>query len=512
MSLSLAHRGASPWLKAALTFGLVVLADVLLSDEMAGSTLALLPLAALASVVVAHAALRRDRRALAALAAAAFAILLLADRPNLVGWVMAWTALAVAVLSPRAPNDESAVQWAVRLLWVGLAGLLAPFKDALRMMERRIKGSFLRAVLASILPVAGGAVFFCLFALANPIIDHWLDAWRLPALSFPRLLIWIVFTFAGWTLLRPRGLRRKARSAAARPVSFSIGGSIVASLLVFNAIFALQNILDVAFLWSGAPLPDGVTFAEYAHRGAYLLIVTALLAGAFVLVFLRPGAPEAERPLIRRLVTLWVAQNLVLVASSALRTLDYVEAYGLTRLRISALAWMALVALGLVLICARLLRNRSAAWLVNWNFAAMVATLIAAAVIDLAVPAATWNVRHAREVAGRGPSLDLCYLAELGDAAILPLIEIERTPTSPALRNTATSLRLRQIEHLRQRQGDWRTWTWRGQRRLAAAEQELAIYLLPDSRSGPTLDCDWTRPPALLPPAPPLTPPAETRS
>ena len=54
--------------------------------------------------------------------------------------------------------------------------------------------------------------------------------------------------------------------------------------------------------------------------------VTALLAGLFVLVFLRPGsATVASRP-IRVLVTVWIVQNLLLVASTAHRAIDYVEA------------------------------------------------------------------------------------------------------------------------------------------------------------------------------------------
>lgn len=96
-------------------------------------------------------------------------------------------------------------------------------------------------------------------------------------------------------------------------------------------------------------MPKGVTLAEYAHRGAYPLIVTALLAALFVIVTLRPGSSTAAMPAIRKLVVLWIAQNIVLVGSSIVRTFDYVEAYSLTILRISALAWMVLVAVGLVL-------------------------------------------------------------------------------------------------------------------------------------------------------------------
>ena len=36
--------------------------------------------------------------------------------------------------------------------------------------------------------------------------------------------------------------------------------------------------MDAAWLWGLAPLPEGLTLASYAHRGAYPLVVTALLA------------------------------------------------------------------------------------------------------------------------------------------------------------------------------------------------------------------------------------------
>ena len=68
------------------------------------------------------------------------------------------------------------------------------------------------------------------------------------------------------------------------------------SLVLFNLLFAVQTVMDVHYLWRGAALPDGMTYATYAHRGAYPLIVTALLAAGFVLVAMRPAAtPSARR-------------------------------------------------------------------------------------------------------------------------------------------------------------------------------------------------------------------------
>src|SRR3546814_12605508 len=114
------------------------------------------------------------------------------------------------------------------------------------------------------------------------------------------------------------------------------------TLFPYTTLFRSQNALDIAFLWSGAALPGHVTLAEYAHRGAYTLIATALLAGLFVLVVLRPGEAATRSPRVRGLVVLWIAQNVLLVASSILRTGDYIAAYGLTSFRIEALAWVGL--------------------------------------------------------------------------------------------------------------------------------------------------------------------------
>ena len=80
--------------------------------------------------------------------------------------------------------------------------------------------------------------------------------------------------------------------------------------MLFNLIFAVQTLLDLTYLWNGADLPSGMTHAEYAHRGAYPLVVTVLLAGAFALIS-RPFT-DGNRPL-RVLLALWIGQNVMLV-------------------------------------------------------------------------------------------------------------------------------------------------------------------------------------------------------
>ncbi|MEG8029464.1 DUF4173 domain-containing protein [Sphingomonas aerolata] len=232
--------------------------------------------------------------------------------------------------------------------------------------------------------------------------------------------------------------------------------TLTLSLLTFNTIFAVENVLDIVFLSSGAGLLSGVTMADYAHRGAYSLIVTALLAGVFVLLALRPGSAAAASPRVRRLVTVWLVQNRLLVASSALRTLDYVDAYGMTVLRLSALARMGLVATCLALIGWRLLVDRSAAWLINANALAAVTVLVTASVVDLGAVAAAWNVRTALEMGKAGPPRDLCYMGRLGPSSLVSLATLEQHAREPQLRDRLTYLRWERQTETAGAQADWR--------------------------------------------------------
>jgi hypothetical protein len=350
-----------------------------------------------------------------------------------------------------------------------------------------------------VLPVTGSLVFGALFAVANPLIGNALNRVELPSLwsAVFHGVFWCAVIAIVWPSLRPWSVRLDRLPGTAVAVPSLPMATLRLSLLAFNALFAVQNALDIAFLWSGAPLPAGVTLADYAHRGAYTLIATALLAGAFVLVAFTPGSPAARSATIRRLVVLWVTQNVLLVASSILRLLDYIAAYSLTELRIAALAWMALVAVGLVLVAVRLSGERTTAWLINANAAAAAIVLLLASVVDLGAVSASWNVRHARA----GDQLDLCYLNRLDDSALLPLIELERRAGGPVLRDRARYLRQGAMDGLEHEQADWHSWSWRGARRLAAARaltvgMPATLRPFPNGRS-----CDGS----INPPPPQIT-------
>ena len=511
MSLSRRPRDLSFALKASAALALVVVADLLFWGHDIGSAVGGFALLVTLAATALHPAARRDRKAGWALLSATVLSLVLAWAPSSMAWVLFWATLSLAVLLPRAARFDDAWRWTQRLVAQAVVSLAGPWLDLARARKtnraaQAWNGRAAGALLA--LPVVGGGVFLALFAAANPVIATALSALRFPAFSadlFFRALFWLIVLTLAWGVLRPR--RRRALPVGKTKATVAIAGvsvaSVTLSLIVFNALFALQNGLDAVILWGGAGPPAGLSLAQYAHRGAYPLIATALLAGLFVLVALDPRRPTAKVPLIRILVVAWVAQNLFLVASSILRTVDYVEAYSLTRLRIAALVWMVLVGLGLVLICWRMLRGRSGAWLINANAAAALVVLTAGCVVDLGAVAAAWNVRHAREVGGKGPELDVCYLGDLGPSALVSLVALERASTSPDLIDRVAWVRERALIDLRAQQADWRAWTVRDGLRLSRVEAMAREHPLARSTPAYQRQCDG-RPVAPPPePAPP---------
>lgn len=288
---------------------------------------------------------------------------------------------------------------------------------------------------AWVIPAALSAVFVGLFALANPVMQRGLseawDAiqWRITGLgewlSLGRMVLWLLTAAAVWGLLRvrlrtPRSPGKNATDGRAiRQLDRVTGTSLVVRCLVlFNAVFVVQTLLDARYLYSGAALPDGMTYAEYAQRGAYPLVATALLAGLFVLLTFRPGGAAQRSVWCRRLVGLWVAQNIVLMASAAWRLNLYVEVYSLTRWRVAAAVWMLLVAIGFAWLIWRIVAGRDNGWLLQRVTLTAAVVLYAVCLVDVDRHIADFNVTHCAEVGGEGQPIDLAYLEALGPAAL----------------------------------------------------------------------------------------------
>src|SRR5439155_5377343 len=329
------------------------------------------------------------------------------------------------------------------------------------------------------IPVVLGGIFVFLLVSANPLLEKWISLLNpgntASYVSLGRVLFWTVALSIVWPFIHVRWSGKREVPALADAAALAQGmpsgrndffgvATILRSLILFNFLFAVQTVLDVAYLWGNATLPADISYAAYAHRGAYPLIVTALLAAGFVLAAMRPGGPAEQSRVIRPLVYLWVAQNVLLVLSSILRLDLYVQIYLLTWWRVAAFIWMVLVALGLVLIVARIALNHSTDWLIRANLMTLTATLYVCSLVNFAAIIADYNVSHSREAAGKGVWIDMNYRFSLGPQA---LPAIDRAIALRGFDPTLVSRRGCLVEQQRREMVSWRSWgfrSWRLQR------------------------------------------------
>lgn len=487
-------------------FGVAVLlvaqADFLFYGQPAGITVFLFAILIAAAVVALHPAAFSDGRLWIKPTALLVALLPLAENVSTLSVSIALAALVVFALSLSGRLRHRIARIAGQ---IALFGLAAPFRfandfirwrrTARRLGRRRVR---MAAIAVWIMPLTLGAVFLALFGAANPVIDYWLSLVDLLKLldliQLTRIAFWLFVLVCVWAFLRPRLPRLVRRIPRATPAVVSTQAekittiedilfgkpAILRALVVFNILFALQTGLDATYLWGGVALPDGLSYAAYAHRGAYPLIVTALLAAGFVLAALRPGSETSGDPLICRLVYAWVAQNIMLVISSILRLDLYVGIYALTYWRIAAFVWMGLVASGLALIIARIALGKSNEWLLSANLLTLSLTLYAGCFINFAALIANYNVDHSLEMTGQGISLDAWYLRSLGPGAF-PAMDRFLDHQSRAANNSVfrelAGRRGNDEDWYRTVQENWRAWSFRDWRLLRYLDSKGSLVL-----------------------------------
>ncbi|WP_168797744.1 DUF4153 domain-containing protein [Aliishimia ponticola] len=453
----------------ALLVALVALADQLVWNVAPGLSLAVFVavcIAAAAELLPGRIPARRRFLAAAIALIACLPVIELVQPLSLL-FYFAGLPLALMALTGRRLRGAFRFWWLAPIFSCSDAAQAVRAPEAAQDMAGRARS----ALMGWALPLGVGIVFCGLLLSANPVLDQWargvLD-WSPQAPDLRRMVLWFCLALCIWPLVNLARFApqlspdpKPAKFGPVRVPGIINGGAIARSLILFNGLFALQNTLDVAVLAAGIGLPDGMSYAEYAHRGAYPLVILALLSGGFALLA-RPFITAA--PFLRYLLLIWVAQTVWLTCSSLLRLDLYVETYGLTRMRMAAAIWMGLVAAGLALTLWQILRGQSNLWLLQRSAAlgAGVVWLCCFVSFDRAI--AHYNLTH-------DVQQDWRYLCRLGDGARLPVL----VHTGRSLADTCG------LHHPLagpiSAPADWREWGFRNarlRRSLATFEAEMA--------------------------------------
>jgi hypothetical protein len=178
----------------------------------------------------------------------------------------------------------------------------------------------------------------------------------------------VVITMLGWGIggwLRGRFLGIEfALPPAVLPNRPSLGMTEVVIVLgSLDLLFGTFVVFQLPHFFGGHDLILGtpvLTYAEYARRGFFELIVVAALTLSLLLAvdWLFRSDRRQEHRIVRALSVVMIALVGVMLASAMHRLVLYMEAYGMTTARVHAAAILLWIALGLVFFCATVLRGK----------------------------------------------------------------------------------------------------------------------------------------------------------
>ncbi|MEE2035926.1 DUF4173 domain-containing protein [Nocardiopsis sp. CT-R113] len=372
------------------------------------------------------------------------------------GWVLFWTltssflfaSLAFATRNPSTGAGAAGVAAGALSLFRNLPSTPRFLTEPLRSGRgRRLAGPVLLTTV-----VTGGLlfVFGLLFSFADAVFASYVARMFEGAFSgstffdgFGRLFaVLVTVLFTGSAVLAARRRRAPRPAPVDRPGSVPAPPATPLPVWVWTIPLGALVVLFTAFLGVQAVAMfggddhvqrvAGVTYAEYARQGFFQLVVVSLLVLCVIAVAVHvlPSRPAATRTLRNALLGLLCVLTLVILASAMMRLQLYIDTYGLTRLRISAEAWIVWSAgvFGLVVAAGVLdTLGRPAAWLPRATAALAGVALVAFAYgnPDLRIA----ESHHGLDLA----QVDTWYLRYLSADALPALLELEGEDRACAL-------------------------------------------------------------------------------
>jgi hypothetical protein len=374
--------------------------------------------------------------------------------------VFAWLVL-VSVAVGRSRSGELVTWVMTRYLRSGLEWVIA-LAEPVRMVSAELDGA--RASSAALarrwLPLLRGLVlswivltfFTVLLSAADPIFGGIVAETLDVDLSPDRVIRFaMVGGTCGWLVL---GLSRRAIGESGRFVQYRPSGFGATEARVvlgsLNLLFAGFLAVQFTYLFDGRVGRVDLGYAQYARQGFFELVFAA---GCVLALILGTDWLVARR--VRSLDLLHIGlitQTLVMAWSAVVRMLAYTGEFGLSELRVYTTAFMAWIAVMMVLLLATVLRSRRD----SFAFGAFIAGIVAiVSLVAINPDALIAETNLARSDSSHG--VDVAYLTTLSVDAV-PAIAAAVDSADPATQRLLVESLLLVRSNL---QSHSDTWGWR---------------------------------------------------
>jgi hypothetical protein len=184
-------------------------------------------------------------------------------------------------------------------------------------------------------------------------------------------------------------------------------------LATLNLILLVVNAIDIHWVWFNFEW-QGQYLKQFVHEGTYLLILSILISVALVLYFFRGNLNFYTRNrLLKYLGYIWMAQNIILAISVAIRNFYYIHHFAFAYKRIGVIIFLFLTIHGLLTVLIKIHRRKHTFYLLRTNALAIYITLVAASLVNWDSIIARYNFEHAGTA-----FLHLDFMATLSDKTL----------------------------------------------------------------------------------------------
>jgi hypothetical protein len=188
-------------------------------------------------------------------------------------------------------------------------------------------------------------------------------------------------------------------------------------LISLNILIALQNVLDIRWIWFGFEW-NGQYLQQFVHAGTFLLIISIMVSAMIILWFFRGSMNfYVGNRLLKRLSYAWIVQNMILAISVGFRVYWYIYYFALAYLRIGVIIFLVITIIGLITVLIKVRSGKTFFYLLRVNTLSVFIVLTLSSLVNWDNVIAKYNFSHYER-----SFVHLDWLCTLSDKA-LPLLD-----------------------------------------------------------------------------------------
>ena len=328
----------------------------------------------------------------------------------------------------RSPSGVSSLLDAFRCAFSLGLGHLSPafrgFFKCLRSGQTGKKGSAVALGLLIALPLL--LILIPLLISADAAFDALLQS--LPDWDLGEILCTLIFgtLLAGYFYARASTVHHQPpKKSPEKTAKGLIPLTVNTALIAVCAVFLVYLISQLAYFSGGFSgiLPGGYTLSQYARRGFFEM--AWICAINLLIIALAVGLVKDRAPKFTRILCLFIGiVTVFLAASASAKMFLYIDAYGLTRLRVLTQVIIFWLGLTTILVCVWLFVPKMPYMKVVLILALVMGAVVAWADVDTVV--ARHNVTAYQ--AGKLETVDVYYLENLGHGAVPYIAQLRDDP------------------------------------------------------------------------------------